>query len=468
MDILEPAKRIPIAAEADTVVCGGGPAGFCAAIASARNGARTILIEQYGFSGGAMTVSGINGIGGFQHDIGGQPLIAGLVQEIFERLAEMGAADPGIVKAYYTPIDHTPDYINAWGLGSGFIRVSPEYFKILADRMLEEAGVEVCYHTLATDVLKEENRVKGVFIESKSGREVLLAKTVIDCTGDGDLAVRAGADFDMGRASDGAWQPHSMLFTVANTGEIYLNYDDNTDESDRDPLVRQRYRKAVALAREKGEIRYNPNDIFCAATPVDSKDTSVKTVNFTRIQHSSSVDRKQLTEAEILGRKQVLEGLEFMHHYVENSSEASLIGLPPAVGIRESRRITGDYILTGQDIEEGKRFDDVIARGIYLMDIHNATEVGKPSVLHKLRQPYDIPYRCLLPKGIEGLLVAGRCISGDSEAMSSYRIMTHCMAMGEAAGTAAALAASGNRTVRELPTELLQEQLIREGVNLGR
>jgi hypothetical protein len=258
-----------------------------------------------------------------------------------------------------------------------------------------------------------------------------------------------------------------MIFTVANTDNIYLNYNQNDPETQIDPLARGRYRGAVKLAREKGEILYNTNDIFCAATPIDYKFTSVKSVNFTRVQKLSAIDADELTQAEILGRKQVLEGIKFMRRYINGCSDASLVSIPPAIGIRESRRIIGDYILTKDDIKSGKRFDDVIMRGIYLMDIHNPTEIGKPSVLELLDQPYDIPYRCLLPKNIENLLVAGRCISGSAEAMSSYRIQSHCMALGEAAGTAAATAIENSCDLRGISIKALQKKLIENGVNLG-
>ena len=468
MHITEPEKKIPVVCETDVVVCGGGPAGFCAAIESAREGAKTVLLEQYGFLGGAYTKSGINGIGGWQHDLNCQPLIDGIPGEIMKRMADNNAADPYAVNRAFNSVEKVPDYINYEGLGCIYINTTPEYFKILADEMVEEAGVSVFYHTSASAPIIDENILKGVIIESKSGREAIIAKTVIDCTGDGDIAFKSGASYEIGRKSDGACQPHTMLFTVGNTGDIYLCYDKNNPETDVELLVRGRYKGAVAEARKRGEIKYNPNDIFCSATPVNNYFQSVKNINFTRIQNLSGVDREELTQAEIIGRKQVKEGLAFMRKYIKNCEDACLVGIPPVIGIRESRRIMGDYILTKDDIEKGTRFYDVIARGIYLMDIHNPTEVGKPSVLQKLKQPYDIPYRCLLPKGIENLLVAGRCISGDSEALSSYRIQSHCMAMGEAAGRAAALAARTECSVRDINVKQLQKTLKKAGVNIGR
>ena len=466
--VTEPERRIPVIANTDVVVVGAGPAGFCAAIAAARSGVDTILIEQYGFAGGALTVNGIIGIGGWQHDLDGQPLIAGIPQEIMTRLADMGAANKDVVRNTFRNIGKAPDYKNFGGLGCIYISVNPELYKFLADDMLEAAGVTVMYHTLVVSSLIDDNKITGVIVEGKSGRGAICAKTVIDCTGDGDVAARSGAEYELGSDNNKICQPHSMLFTIANDGDIYLCYDQGAAETNIPEMRRGRYKKAVADAREKGIIKYNPNDILCSTTVIDKAYPQVKTVNFTRVQQLDATDTEDLTKAEILGRKQVREGINFMRRYVENCEAASLIGIAPAVGVRESRRIIGDYILTGDDILHGARFDDVIARGIYLIDYHNPTEVGKPSILHKLEQPYDIPYRCLVPKGLQNLLVAGRCISGDSEALSSYRIQSHCMAMGEAAGRAAALAVKSGVTVRDIDIKKLQSNLKESGANIGR
>ncbi len=466
--ITEPERRTPVIASGDVVVVGAGAAGFSAAIAAARSGAKTILIEQYGFAGGALTVNGIIGIGGWQHDLDGQPLISGIPQEIMTRLADMGGANKNVVSSTFRNIGKASDYKNFGGLGCIYISVNPEYYKLLADDMLEEAGVVVMYHTSFVSSLLDGNKLTGVIVENKSGRGAVITKTVIDCTGDGDVAARSGAEYELGSDNNKICQPHSLLFTIANDGDVYLCYDQDAAETNIPELRRGRYKKAVADARSKGIIKYNPNDILCSTTVIDAAHPQVKTVNFTRIQQHDATTASELTTAEILGRKQVHEGIDFMRRYVENCESASLIGIAPAVGVRESRRILGDYILTGSDILSGARFDDVIARGIYLIDYHNPTEVGKPSILRKLEQPYDIPYRCLVPRGVEDLLVAGRCISGDSEAHSSYRIQSHCMAMGEAAGRAAALAVKSGVYVRDIDIKKLQSELKAAGANIGR
>jgi hypothetical protein len=210
----------------------------------------------------------------------------------------------------------------------------------------------------------------------------------------------------------------------------------------------------------------NPNELFCAATPVNRDNRSIRSVNFTRVQCADATDADQLTQAEITGRKQVLESILFMRRYVKNCENAFLINILPQIGIRESRRITGSYVLTQDDVLNGARFPDSIARGIYLLDIHNLEGVGK-STLRLLDQPYDIPYRSLVPLQIDNLLVAGRCISGDHGALASYRIISHCLATGEAAGTAAALAIKNKQKPRDISIEILQQCLVNQGANIG-
>ena len=345
-------------------------------------------------------------------------------------------------------------------------RSNPDYMKITLDELMEQAGVNVLYHANAVMPIMDGEVIKGVFIESKSGRQAILAKVVIDCTGDGDIAARAGAEFDIGRPGDGYCQPMSLIFTAGNANVPELNYKEGVDESHLPELERERYKGAIKLARERGEIVLNPNELFCAATPVNNDNPDVRSINYTRIQKFSAIDADELTRAEIIGRKQVLEAINFMRKYIRNCENAYLINILPQIGIRESRRIKGDYVLTGEDIMNGARFEDCIARGIYLLDIHNITGVAD-STLKLLDQPYDIPYRCLVPRGIENLLVAGRCISGDHVALASYRIMSHCMATGEAAGTAAALAVNLGQFPREIDVKKLREQLDKNGANVG-
>ena len=463
--IHEPARTIPVRTRVDVLVCGGGCAGAVAALAAARCGARVALVEQAGFCGGAHTLAGVNGVGGWQYDLDGRPLIDGIPLEIARRVAEAGGAQRQQIDRLSTPRPGGPDYRDG-GLGCYWVAASPEIMKLVLDRMLTAAGVEVLYHASAALPIVEGRRVRGCFVESKSGRQAVLAEATIDCTGDGDIAARAGARYEVGRPGDSACQPMTKIFTVGKADVGHLWYSSDRPDPEPDPLVRNRYRAAVELARQRGEIIHNPNDLLCAATPLNPSDPTVRAVNFTRIQGLSSIDVDQLTRAEMLGREQVHEAVAFLHKYVRNCRDAFLIATS-GLGIRESRRIVGEYVLTGDDVRNSRRFDDQVVRGIYLLDIHNPTEVGKPSVLQMLDAPYGIPYRCLLPQGLDGLLLAGRCISGDHVAHASYRIQSHCMAMGQAAGTAAAMAIQREIPLRDLPPDDLRTKLKSDGANVG-
>lgn len=463
--VLEPQRHIPVRCHVDVLVCGGGASGAVAAMAAARQGARVAVVEQHGFLGGVNTAAQVNGVGGWQFDLHGKPLIAGIPLELMKQITTaMGSFKH--MASLCEPVAK-PNYRDG-GLGCFWIQTHPEWTKLILDRMLMQAGVQVLLHAGAVSPIMQDNRVTGVFVESKDGREAILAQCVIDCTGDGDIAARAGAKWQMGRPEDGACQPMTMMFTVGHARPPRLWYGDPKDDPETDPLRRNRFEGAIALARERGQIKLNPNDIFCAATPLDHADDGVRSVNFTRVQRLFATSASDLTAAEMQGREQVHEAIAFMRRYVDGCENAFLISTAPHIGIRESRRITGDHILTGDQVRNGASCDDVIARGIYLLDIHNPTDYGKPSSLILLDEPYSIPYRCLLPKGIEGLLVAGRCISGDHIAVASFRVQSHAMAIGQAAGTAAALAASRQQMPRQLDVELLQRHLIHAGVNLGR
>lgn len=462
--IMEAARSIGVRRAVDVLVCGGGSAGAVAALAAAGEGATVAVVEQHGFLGGANTAAQVNGVGGWQYDLDGQPLIAGLPLALMQRVTELGG-DSGSVARLRQPVAR-PDYGDG-GLGCFWIRTNPEATKLALDRLLREAGVYVLLHTGAVQPLLDGRRVGGVFIESKEGREVILAKVVVDCTGDGDIAARAGAPFAIGRPEDGACQPMSLIYTVGAAPVPPLWYGDPERDPETDPLRRHRCRGAIAQARARGEFTRNPNDLFCAATPLDDADPQVRAVNFTRVQRRQAILADDLSAAEVEGREQVAEAVAFMRRYLPGCERAFLVSTAPQIGIRESRRILGEHVLTGAEVQQAADSPDVIARGIYLLDIHHPTAVGQPSTLTLLEAPYSLPYRCLVPRDVDGLLVAGRCISGDHVALASFRVQSHAMALGQAAGTAAALAARRGETPRGLDVALLQQRLLAAGANLG-
>lgn len=464
--ITEPARAIPVRASVNVLVCGGGSAGCIAALAAARQGARVFLIESLPFLGGVNTAAQVNGVGGWQFDLDRRPLIDGLPMRLMRRIAETGGANVAAIERLSRPKPAAPDYTEG-GLGCFWLQVNPEYAKVALDRMMKEAGVEVLLCASVTAPLVENGVVLGAFIESKSGREALLADVVVDCTGDGDVAARAGASFAIGRPDDGACQPMTQMFTLGNCLPPRLWYGDEDKDPESDPLLRHRLRGAIEEARRRGEFVLNPNDILCAATPLDEKADGIRALNFTRIQRKLPTDADQLTAALVEGREQVQEAVGFLRRRVPGCENAFLVQTAPMIGVRESRRILGDHILTGDEVLAGTAFADTIARGIYLLDIHNPSDYGKPSSLVMLKQPYGIPYRSLLPVGLENLIVAGRCISGDHVALASYRVQSHAMAIGEAAGTAAALAARSGIAPRALSARLLRDTLGANGANVG-
>lgn len=468
--IHEPGRQVPIRAQVDVVVCGGGVSGCMAALAAARNGARTLVIEGHGFLGGVLTAALVNGVGGWQFDLDGEPLIGSIPLEAIARIHLASGHDDDAGRERMARLARNrggPGDYRDGGLGCYWVGTNPEAAKFVYDQMMAESGVQVLLHTQTVRPIVRDGQVGGVFVENKNGCEAVLAQVVIDCTGDGDIAVRAGADYDIGRPEDAACQPMTMMYTVGNAPRPQLWFGAPEDDPESDPLRRNRFSGAVAEARERGIIEQNPNDLFCAATPVDPSDPSVCTVNFTRVQGRLASDADALSAAEIEGRAQVQEAIAFQRAYIPGHEQAYLINTAAHIGIRESRRIRGDYSLTGDEVLGGAHFDDAIARGIYLLDIHNPAEVAKPSALILLDQPYSIPYRCLLPVGLEGLLVAGRCISGDHLALASYRVQSHAMALGQAAGTAAALSVREHCLPRQLDPQILRNSLREAGANVG-
>lgn len=454
-----PPRTATLAAETDVLVVGGGPAGIGAALGAAAAGARVVLAERYGFLGGNATAALVMPLMSFHTqrphaerpgattllptDHGpGDSVIAGALQQLLERLvAAGGAIPPSLDTGYVVPFD-------------------PELFKYVAQLLLDDAGVSVLLHTFASDVFGE-GRVEGAVFETKSGPVVVRAKAVVDCTGDGDIAARAGADYEVGREADGLVQPMTLMFRVVDFARsafeafVREHPDQWRGVHGLWDLVRQ--------ATAKGELELAREDILFFATPHPHE----VSVNSTRITRVLGTDVWDLSYAEWEGRRQMQQIVRFLQRYVPGFEQAYAAQSGVNVGVRETRRIVGDYRLTADDCLRARKFDDVIARGSYPLDIHNPT--GKGTLLQRMPpgEAYDIPLRCLLPKGIDGVLVAGRCISGTHEAHSSYRVMPISMATGQGAGVCAALAARHGVPTRAVDAADVQQELERQGANLG-
>ncbi|MHC1695884.1 MAG: FAD-dependent oxidoreductase [Eubacteriales bacterium] len=385
----------------DIIVAGGGPAGVGAAVAAGRTGARTLLIEKFSFAGGQWTAGLVNPVFDYRNK-------KGIMREIQQRLEGK----------------------NVWG---GFFNSSfqYEYMKKLLDEMLAEAGVTVLYDTKFSRALTVKNKVNGVVAENKGGRSAFLSKVAIDCTGDADVAASAGAHFHVGREADGKVQAKTLMFTVGNI---------SFDQTDCNTLYNL-MRKAKEEHSDSYEIPYDRPYI------ISIPGTNTAVVQLTHMRGYNPLDGSDLSQAFIEGRRQAVETVEFWHKYIPEFRDVILLQTAPLLGVRESRQIVGEYTLTAEDLSEGRKFDDSITNVTFNMDIHEPDSTSQ-SCLRTL--PYQIPYRCLIPKKIDGLLVAGRCISGTHEAMSSYRVTGNCTAMGEAAGYAAYEAIKQDKDLRDV------------------
>lgn len=447
--------------ESDVVVVGGGTSGLVAAISAARNGASTIIVERQGFLGGTMTGSLLPHMQTF-HDSTGKQIVGGIAQEIIDELIKNNGA-----------IGHLKRPPKFWGTDTPY---DAEVFKLVAERLVKEAGIEVLYHTFFSDVLKKNDNLKGVIIENKSGRQIILGKMVIDATGDGDVAVKAGCVYEKGRKEDGLCQPVSYQFQLANVDMIkFANYIEETKDKKLDSTWGNNVDIGV-VAKKPGEEKESyvrlvgsmPKDAVnsgeipedYATFTVESIHENIAIVGHPHVLKVDATNAEELTRANIEGRKRVWEMTFYLKKYIPGFKRAFILQTPQFIGVRETRRIIGEYILTVKDVREAKQFDDNIAFGAFPIDIHPVDQVGrKKAYFEFLSSAYGIPYRCLVPKKVDQLLISGRCISTTHEANASTRVTPTCMATGEAAGVAAAICAKTGVKPRELDYNKLRNIL---------
>jgi hypothetical protein len=453
-----PVRIGQLAAETDVLVVGGGPAGLGAALGAANAGANVILAERYGFLGGNATAALVMPLMSFHTqqprrekegattllptDHGpGKPVVAGALTTLLQRLVKAGGAiSPSLKTGYVVPFD-------------------PEIFKLVALDLLDEAKVDLLFHAFASDVFGSAGH-RNVVFETKSGPLVIRAHVVIDCTGDGDIAARAGARYEVGREGDALVQPMTLMFRVTefNRADFGAYVQEHPDQWRGVHGLWDLTRKAAA----EGKLQLPREDVLFFATPHDAE----VSVNSTRVTKVLGTDVWDLSFAEWEGRRQMRQIAAFLRRFVPGFEKAYVVQSGVNIGVRETRRILGDYQLTADDILQARKFSDVIARSTYPVDIHNPEGTG--TLLKRLPpgEAYDIPLRCLLPQNIDGVIVAGRCISGTHEAHSSYRVMPVSMATGQAAGVCAALAVRRKKTPRSVRAEDVQDELIRQGANL--
>jgi hypothetical protein len=470
--------------EYDVVVVGGGTSGVAAAISSARTGAKTLLIERLGALGGQMNVSGPPGFAYANlYNERGERIIGGIITETHERLLMEGHAIPHL----------EPDF-RGWYT---FAYVDPDWWGFMIFEMMVENKVDLLLHSLAVDVIKEGKTMRGVVVEHVSGRQAIFGKVIIDCTGEGDIAARAGAPYEL--LPKNQMEPHSLSFTADGVNwEKVLGYiKSNPQEFEFERFLEnsrhkwtyeqlvERIRKVDSIV-EFGEIMgYRTLKMKGLETGewhgfsgvgffLIPREGGVIQAHF---QHSSQVGNcdatnvEDLTFAEIECRRQCVIAWRFIKKYLPGFENAYITRVCPELRVREGRRIMGDYVLKGEDVIEERKFDDVIGKSAFPAGAVHVVGSGtlatmKPPDVPKSGGSHDIPYRCLVPREVENLLVAGKAVSAHREAYLRFLMQT--MVTGQAAGVAAALCARKKITPRMLEKDVreLQRMLIEQGAIL--
>jgi hypothetical protein len=455
--ITEPSRKIRVWREADVVVVGGGPGGIGSAIAAARSGAKTVLIERYGHLGGMATGGLVNIIPNLS-DITGKQRIFGLTMELLNRVDKRGGASYPPKKDWGTADRKAVDYYLDAGLGWFYVRqdhnigkqrvlysavVDPEILKDELNAMVLESGVDLLLHSWGTQVIMEGNAVKGVFFESKSGRQAILGKVIIDATGDGDMFVAAGAEFDneLDNKRRTAWL--ALVWWVTNVN--IRKFDDfKASQPEKYKELMQELAKLGGYPFFfKGILKNQPNTIWYHCMQMQPERTD-------------AMDVEQLTKIDIQARKRALITYDFMKKYVPGFERCFIMLTAPQLGTQGGRRILGEYTISEKDLETDEVFEDTIAV-LANNDYHEIS--AKHPIL-------CVPYRCLVPKRVDGLLVAGRAFSSADTINESFNIIPHCISYGQAAGTAAAMAAKAGIQPRKVDYKSLRENLVKQGVNL--
>lgn len=439
----------------DTIIAGGGIAGFSAAVTSARLGAKTLLIERYGFLGGLATAGLVNPFMTHRTSTG-YPLIGGIYSDICAKLAEIDGIK-----------------------GNTF---DSEAMKFVLQEMAVETGVELLLHSWVSGVVMDGTAVRGLKVVNKSGERAYGAYRIVDATGDGDIAAFAGAPFEIG-GQDGVPQAMTMMLDVGGVDPAcalayvrdhpdqfrfpVLPPDSDTEELAKGIISVAGYYDLVAQARERGEYPLPGDLIFYISRPR----TGEVVFNTTHIGGVNGTDAYDLTKAEIEGRRQAAALVKFVKKHIPGFESAYLLRVAAQIGVRETRRITGRYVFNGEDVAEARKFEDAIARLAYPVDVHSGKGEGytkdEEMVVRPVMPPpgdwYEIPYRCLIPLGVESLLVAGRCVSSTQSGHGAIRIIPCCAATGQAAGAAAALSVHENVSVGNLDVDLLLAALRKQG-----
>jgi hypothetical protein len=435
--INEPAKKIEVIEAADIIICGGGPSGIIAAVASARNGLKTILIEKYGFLGGMATAGLVGPMSKFK--LNKEWIVGGIPKEFIFNLK-----------------DHNGAIIN---LSSGNVPFDPEVYKSQALHFIAQAGIKLILHSkVVSCVEKNKGTISHVILETPSGRQAVQGKYFIDGTGCGDVISQSSLPWKM-RSGPGTSQPLSLQFRLGgvDTDRLTLLMSDDTVKYRNTGL-----RKILAAEQAKGSLSNFGGPWTVWGSTIRKGEVSVNATRFS----GNAANVYEISEAEIQMRQDMIKIIQLFQKYASPFKDCYLIDSAVQAGIRETRSIIGEYELTNNDVLNPVNFPDTIAQGGHPIDIHLPKDSGQK--VNFLKEAYNIPYRCIIPKGSKNVLVSGGLISAQKEAFATARVQAQCMAIGEAAGTGAALSCLKNISVNELDGKILRQKLHENGALVGR
>lgn len=437
--------------ETEVLVVGGGPAGFAAAVSCARNGCKTLVIESKAVFGG-MSTSGL--VGPFMTCFDDEPteqIVKGIFEELVQRTEKKGGAiHPSKVEGGTTYSSY---------LTKSHWHVTPFQSEIIAltmDEMIVESGADTLFETNFLDVIMNGEVIEYVIISNKNGIQAVKAEVVIDCTGDGDVAERAGCPTWKG--TNGDVQPTTLFFEITDVDVPMFKAALDERKDDLGKSFKNSFYWLIEEARKNGDWEIEREELGAYEQNIPGRFK----INTTRMTGIDATNPYDVTRAMMDGRRQVQEVFNFMKKYVPGCKNIQLVQQASTLGIRETRHVEGEYILEAKDLLNRTIFEDAIATYAYALDVHNST--GSSGTFTQVDGYYTIPYRALLPKNTTNLLVAGRPISGTSEAAASYRVMPACFATGQAAGTAASLAVKHNGTIRNVDINELKQTLLQQDV----